>query len=135
MPLGKPLLDSVIDSAGGAIAQQVGRVQRQGGRIVIFGMTVAPQVPFTMREVLRNQRLIGQNKPGPPFPTVFNLLFQVRPWAQRRTFRPVTRCAISSFSCSSTDLQSSSPSHSRSTSSVIPPMGTVLSSSRVDVQQ
>jgi hypothetical protein len=44
--------------------QQVGRVLRQGGRIVIFGMTVAPQVAFTMREVLRNQELqvIGQNK-------------------------------------------------------------------------
>jgi hypothetical protein len=25
-------------------------------------MTVAPQEPFTMREVLRNQQLIGQNK-------------------------------------------------------------------------
>jgi NADPH:quinone reductase-like Zn-dependent oxidoreductase len=62
--LGESLLDSVIDSAGGAIAQQVGRVLRQGGRIVIFGMTVAPQTQFTMREVLRNQRLIGQDKPA-----------------------------------------------------------------------
>jgi NADPH:quinone reductase-like Zn-dependent oxidoreductase len=62
--LGESLLDSVIDSAGGTIAQQVGRVLRQGGRIVIFGMTVASQAPFTMREVLRNQQLIGQNKPA-----------------------------------------------------------------------
>jgi NADPH:quinone reductase-like Zn-dependent oxidoreductase len=61
--LGDSLLDSVIDSAGGTIAQQVGRVLRQGGRVVIYGMTVAPQAPFTMREVLRNQQLIGQNEP------------------------------------------------------------------------
>ncbi|KAI0293558.1 hypothetical protein BC826DRAFT_1141641 [Russula brevipes] len=57
--LGGTLLDSVIDSAGGSIAQQVGRSLRPGGRIVLYGMTVAPQVPFTMREVLQNQQLIG----------------------------------------------------------------------------
>jgi len=57
--LGESLLDSVIDSAGGSIVQQVGRVLRPGGRIVLYGMTVAPQVQFTMREVLRNQQLIG----------------------------------------------------------------------------
>ena len=52
MPLEKPLFDSVIDSAGGAIAQQVGRVQRQGGRIVIFGMTVcAPSAVYDARGV------------------------------------------------------------------------------------
>jgi NADPH:quinone reductase-like Zn-dependent oxidoreductase len=58
--LGESLLDSVIDSAGGPIAQQVGRVLRPGGRVVLYGMTAAPQAPFTMREVLRNQQLIGQ---------------------------------------------------------------------------
>jgi NADPH:quinone reductase-like Zn-dependent oxidoreductase len=64
--LGESLLDSVIDSAGGPIAQQVGRVLRPGGRIVLYGMTAAPQAPFTMREVLRNQQLIGQkNFPSP----------------------------------------------------------------------
>ncbi|KAH9079685.1 hypothetical protein EDB83DRAFT_2504048 [Lactarius deliciosus] len=57
--LGGTLLDSVIDSAGGPISQQVGRVLRLGGRIVLYGMTVTQQVPFTMREVLRNQQLIG----------------------------------------------------------------------------
>ena len=57
------LLDSVIDSGGGTIAQQAGLVLRQGGCIVIFGMTVAPQAPFTMREVLPNQQLIDQYKP------------------------------------------------------------------------
>ncbi|KAI9511101.1 hypothetical protein F5148DRAFT_1173734 [Russula earlei] len=57
--LGGSLLDSVIDSAGGSIAQQVSRVLRPGGRIVLYGMTVARQASLTMREVLRNQRLIG----------------------------------------------------------------------------
>ena|SRR6266404_3919647 len=70
--LGRSLLDSVIDSAGGMIAQQAGQVLRQGGRIVIYGMTVAPQAPFTMREVLRNHRLIGQNKLAFPLIDIFD---------------------------------------------------------------
>jgi NADPH:quinone reductase-like Zn-dependent oxidoreductase len=57
--LGGTPLDSVIDSAGGPISQQVGSVLRPGGRIVLYGMTAAQQVPFTMREVLRNQQLVG----------------------------------------------------------------------------
>jgi NADPH:quinone reductase-like Zn-dependent oxidoreductase len=65
--LGDTLLDSVIDSAGGSIAQQVGRVLRPGGCIVLYGMTVAPQAPFTMREVLRNQQFIGNLSFLPPF--------------------------------------------------------------------
>lgn len=64
--LGESLLDSVLDSAGGPIAQQVGRVLRPGGRIVLYGMTVAPQASFTMREVLRNQQLIGRSDELPP---------------------------------------------------------------------
>ena len=68
--LGGSLLDSVLDSAGGPIAQQVGRVLRPGGRIVLYGMTVAPQAPFTMREVLRNQQLIGQTCSPFPFPVL-----------------------------------------------------------------
>ena len=59
--LGGTLLDSVIDSAGGPISQQIGGVLRPGGRIVLYGMTAAQQVPFTMREVLRNQQLIGES--------------------------------------------------------------------------
>jgi D-arabinose 1-dehydrogenase-like Zn-dependent alcohol dehydrogenase len=35
-------------------------VLRPGGRIVLYGMTAAQQVPFTMREVLRNQQLVGE---------------------------------------------------------------------------
>jgi len=43
------ILDSVIDLVGGTITQQVGRVLRKGGHIVIFGMMVVLQAPFTMR--------------------------------------------------------------------------------------
>ncbi|KAI0263396.1 NAD-P-binding protein [Gloeopeniophorella convolvens] len=57
--LGGTLLDAVIDSAGGAIVQQAGRVLRAGGRIVLYGMTAAPAAQLTMREVLRNQQLLG----------------------------------------------------------------------------
>ncbi|KAI0050875.1 NAD-P-binding protein [Auriscalpium vulgare] len=56
---GKGLLHSVIDSAGGPITLQTSKVLRTGGRIVCFGMTVAPQVPFTMREVLKGHQLLG----------------------------------------------------------------------------
>ena len=59
--LGGTLLDSVIDSAGGPISQQISGVLRPGGCIVLYGMTAAQQVPFTMREVLRNQQLIGES--------------------------------------------------------------------------
>jgi hypothetical protein len=48
-------------------------VLRQGGRIVIYGMTAAQQAPFTMREVLRNQQLIGQKQPFclPPLAVIY----------------------------------------------------------------
>jgi NADPH:quinone reductase-like Zn-dependent oxidoreductase len=76
--LGESLLDSVIDSAGGSIAPQVGRVLRPGGRVVLYGMTAAPQAQFTMREVLRNQQLIGLTNlsPSPPsLPLILVTLF------------------------------------------------------------
>ncbi|TFK67103.1 NAD(P)-binding protein [Pluteus cervinus] len=56
---GSKELDAVVDSAGGEIMTQVGQILKPGGRIVIYGMTSQPKVTFTMREVLKNQRLIG----------------------------------------------------------------------------
>ncbi|EIN07030.1 NAD(P)-binding protein [Punctularia strigosozonata HHB-11173 SS5] len=56
---GKPLLDAVIDSAGGPIMQKIGRRLKQGGRVVCYGMTAIPQITLTMREVMSNQQLIG----------------------------------------------------------------------------
>ncbi|KAF9819802.1 hypothetical protein IEO21_01893 [Rhodonia placenta] len=54
-----PLLSAIIDSAGGDITTRANKMLKQGGRIVVYGMTASPLVPFTMREVLKNQQLIG----------------------------------------------------------------------------
>ncbi|KAF8626744.1 hypothetical protein AX15_004714 [Amanita polypyramis BW_CC] len=53
------VLDVVIDSSGGDIMTKVGKSLKQGGSIVCYGMTVVRGIPFTIREVLRNQHLIG----------------------------------------------------------------------------
>ncbi|KIP08891.1 hypothetical protein PHLGIDRAFT_116893 [Phlebiopsis gigantea 11061_1 CR5-6] len=52
-------LDAVIDSGGGDLMGQIGKILKAGGKVVIYGMTAAPKINFTMREVLKNQRLIG----------------------------------------------------------------------------
>ncbi|EMD38123.1 hypothetical protein CERSUDRAFT_113271 [Gelatoporia subvermispora B] len=52
-------LDAVIDSGGGDIAGQTNKLLTAGGRIVVYGMTSHPKVTFTMREVLKNQKLLG----------------------------------------------------------------------------
>ena len=60
LPTTRPYLDAVIDSAGGDIAGQAIRAGlRDGGRVVVFGMTAVPKVAFTMREVLKNVDLQG----------------------------------------------------------------------------
>ena len=56
---GQTQLDAAIDSAGGDIMRQVGRILKPGGRVICYGMTASPQIVFTMREVLKNQHLIG----------------------------------------------------------------------------
>ncbi|KZT23992.1 NAD(P)-binding protein [Neolentinus lepideus HHB14362 ss-1] len=55
----KPLLDVVIDSGGGEIMTATNKILRAGGRVVCYGMTAVPKISFTMREVLKNQQLIG----------------------------------------------------------------------------
>ncbi|KAG2106766.1 uncharacterized protein F5147DRAFT_746199 [Suillus discolor] len=52
-------IDAVLDSGGGDIITRVNSVLKQGGKVVVYGMTANPQIKFTMREVLKNQRLIG----------------------------------------------------------------------------
>ncbi|CAO1614913.1 unnamed protein product [Parajaminaea phylloscopi] len=60
LPSDRPYLDLVIDSAGGPIASQsIKAGLRSGGKVVVFGMTAAPKVDFTMREVLKNVDLMG----------------------------------------------------------------------------
>jgi len=53
-------LSSVIDSGGGEIMAQVSKsLLKAGGRVVVYGMTANPQISFTMREVLKNQQILG----------------------------------------------------------------------------
>ncbi|KAG5730804.1 hypothetical protein E4T56_gene6362 [Termitomyces sp. T112] len=52
-------LDVVIDSGGGEIMMQTSKILKHGGRVVCYGMTASPKITFTMREVLKNLRLIG----------------------------------------------------------------------------
>ncbi|TFY64679.1 hypothetical protein EVJ58_g2458 [Rhodofomes roseus] len=54
-----PILSAVIDSGGGNIMSNVSKILKPGGCVVIYGMTGSPAVTFTMREVLKNQRVIG----------------------------------------------------------------------------
>ncbi|KAJ3963881.1 NAD(P)-binding protein [Lentinula raphanica] len=59
-PAGFPsVLDAVIDSGGGDIMTSIGSILKSGGKVVCYGMTAQSKITFTMREVLRNQKLIG----------------------------------------------------------------------------
>ncbi|KLO14192.1 NAD(P)-binding protein [Schizopora paradoxa] len=57
--LGEKRFDAVIDSAGGDVFGQIGRILKPGGVVVCYGMTSSPSIPFTMREVLKGHKLIG----------------------------------------------------------------------------
>ncbi|TKY90591.1 hypothetical protein EX895_000589 [Sporisorium graminicola] len=60
LPTSRPYLDCVVDSAGGEIAVQAQKAGlKAGGKVVIFGMTAAPKLTFTMREVLKNIEVLG----------------------------------------------------------------------------
>ncbi|CDU23975.1 related to acetyl coenzyme A synthetase / uncharacterized protein [Sporisorium scitamineum] len=60
LPPSRPYLDCVVDSAGGEIAVQAQKAGlKSGGKVVIFGMTAAPKLTFTMREVLKNIEVLG----------------------------------------------------------------------------
>lgn len=61
LPPSRPWIDVVIDSAGGNIvAQALQAGLRDGGKVVVFGMTAAPNVSLTMRDVLKNVDLQGR---------------------------------------------------------------------------
>nr|VWP00207.1 Uncharacterized protein [Ganoderma boninense] len=56
---GKGLLNTVIDAGGGDIMGKVSPILQPGGRVVVFGMHTSPKVTMTMREVMKNQKLLG----------------------------------------------------------------------------
>ncbi|KAG0693074.1 hypothetical protein DFH29DRAFT_965780 [Suillus ampliporus] len=47
-------LDAVLDSGGGDIMIRMNSILKQGGKVVVYGIS-------TMREVIKNQRLIGSS--------------------------------------------------------------------------
>lgn len=59
LPKDRPFLDAVVDGAGGDVVARVTRVLREGGRIVSYGMTLGPKLPFTMGAVLKNIEVLG----------------------------------------------------------------------------
>ncbi|KAH8145035.1 uncharacterized protein LAJ45_10946 [Morchella importuna] len=59
LPRSRPYLDVVIDGAGGDVAARTVPLLKRGGKIVSYGMTLAPQTPFTMSAVLKNIDLMG----------------------------------------------------------------------------
>ncbi|KAJ7049220.1 hypothetical protein C8F01DRAFT_1185013 [Mycena amicta] len=52
-------VNAVIDGAGNEIMQSVSSVLAVGARVVCYGMTANPTITLTMKEVVRNQQLIG----------------------------------------------------------------------------
>ncbi|KAJ7926262.1 hypothetical protein B0H13DRAFT_1973244 [Mycena leptocephala] len=52
-------LAAIIDAGGDEIMVKMSKYLKHGGRVVCYGMTAAPTISMTMREVMRNQQLIG----------------------------------------------------------------------------
>ncbi|KAJ7147790.1 hypothetical protein C8R43DRAFT_889419 [Mycena crocata] len=55
----RPMLDAIIDSGGADIMRKTSAYLKFGGKVVCFGMTAAPTITMTMREVMRNHQLLG----------------------------------------------------------------------------
>ncbi|KAJ7627801.1 hypothetical protein DFH06DRAFT_1057661 [Mycena polygramma] len=52
-------LAAVIDAGGDEIMSKTSKYLKFGGKVVCYGMTGGPKISMTMREVMRNQQLIG----------------------------------------------------------------------------
>ncbi len=59
LPSGRKYLDAVIDGAGGDIVQNATKILKAGGVIVVYGMTIAPKMPFLMNAVLKQVEVRG----------------------------------------------------------------------------
>lgn len=60
LPASRPYLDSVVDSGGGKIVNQVTRVLKNGGIVSCYGMTAGGDVPIGMGFVLKNCEFKGE---------------------------------------------------------------------------
>ncbi|KAJ7726159.1 NAD-P-binding protein [Mycena maculata] len=69
----RPTLDAVIDSSGAEIMGKTSAYLKHAGKVVCYGMTVAPTISITMREVMRHQQLLGlsASRAGLTAPTAF----------------------------------------------------------------
>lgn len=56
---GQSGLDVVVDGAGGDIVPKLLRVLKQGSKVVSYGMTTGPSIPWPMGAVLKNIELLG----------------------------------------------------------------------------
>ncbi|RAK95061.1 putative alcohol dehydrogenase [Aspergillus ibericus CBS 121593] len=54
LPTGKGAFDAIIDGAGGDSVDKAVKLLKAGGVLCVYGMTVAPQMPFSMKAVLKN---------------------------------------------------------------------------------
>lgn len=54
LPKTRPYLDVVIDGAGGDIVNRTSSLLKHGGIIVSYGLTLGPQVPFSIKALLKN---------------------------------------------------------------------------------
>lgn len=54
LPKTRPYLDVVIDGAGGDIVDRTSSLLKHGGIIVSYGLTLGPQVPFSIKALLKN---------------------------------------------------------------------------------
>uniref|UniRef100_A0AC62AEJ9 Trans-acting enoylreductase n=2 Tax=Pseudophialophora TaxID=1524836 RepID=A0AC62AEJ9_9PEZI len=59
LPLAHPLLDAIVDGAGGDIVIRAVPILKPGGVIAIYGMTTAPVLDWPMQAVLKNIELRG----------------------------------------------------------------------------
>lgn len=59
LPKDRPVLDAVIDGAGGDIVGKSVKLLKQGGAIVQYGMTVSPKMDWLMAANLKNIDLRG----------------------------------------------------------------------------
>ncbi|CAP67401.1 uncharacterized protein PODANS_1_24020 [Podospora anserina S mat+] len=59
LPKTRPFIDVIVDGSGGDIVAKGIKMLKQGGKIVVYGMTVGPKMEWNMNAVLKNIELRG----------------------------------------------------------------------------